>query len=99
MSDRVLEVLTECSSLPLPASGIEERLPLSREIAIASWNTEEESIIPFHDLWGNEGNRIGLPRCIHLLKHLFGQSLFDSANTLMRFIPQDVWKPVLHRWW
>ena len=87
MRDGFLNVLTECSSLPLLASGIEECLPLSREIAVASWDTKEESIISFHDLWGNEGNCIGLPRGMHQLEHLSGQSFFDSTKVSIRFIP------------
>ena len=76
----VLRVTYIGSLLPLLASVIEESLPLSGEIAEAGWDTEEERIIAFHNIRGDERNCIGLARGVHHLKHLSRQGLLDPMR-------------------
>ena len=66
--------------MPLLPGMIEESLPLSREVPVAGWDTEEEGIVAFQDFWGDERNCIGLTGGVHQLKHLFRQSLLDPRR-------------------
>lgn len=54
------------SRLPLVASAIPECLPLGGEVAVPSWDTEQESVIALEDLGCDEGNVGRLTWSIHL---------------------------------
>ena len=69
----------KCPRLPKAASGIDERLPLTREVTVTGGNTKEESIILLQLVVRN-GGVVALGRCVHLCKDLLRECLGDPAR-------------------
>ena len=72
------------TSIPHLAGGIPEGFPLGREVTVASWNTQKESIVLLELLSGNEGDVLALPRGVHFGEDLLWESLLDSSSKLRR---------------
>lgn len=72
------------TSIPHLAGGIPEGFPLGREVAVASWNTHQESIVLLELFSGDEGDILALPRGVHFGEDLFGEGLLNSSSELRR---------------
>lgn len=48
------------TSLPLTTGGVPEGLPLSREVSVTGWDTEEESIVLLKSLGVGQGWNVGV---------------------------------------
>lgn len=83
-------VLAPVSTLsPLASSGVPERLPLSGEVAVTGWNTEEEGVI-FFELGGVDDRDVGgLGGCVHLREDFFGESLCDSGRVVRLWVGEQ----------
>jgi hypothetical protein len=80
MPNRSGNLLTsESTSRPEAACGIDECLPLSREVAVTCGDTEEESIVILQLIGGNDCV-VGLGGCVHLSEDLIGEGLRDSEE-------------------
>ena len=72
------------TSIPHLACGIPEGFPLGREVAVASWNTYEESIVLLELFSGDERDILALPRGVHFGEDLLGEGLLDSGSKVRR---------------
>jgi len=55
---------------PLLTSGVPEGLPLSWEVTVSGWDTEQEGIVLLEDLGVDDWDGLGLWRSVHLSKDL-----------------------------
>ena len=67
------------ASLPLLAGLVPEGFPLGGEVAVAGGDAEEEGVVFFELVRGDEGDGAGLARRVHLREDFFGKGLFDSV--------------------
>ena len=65
--------------LPLLARVVPKGLPLVGQVAEAGRDPEEEGVILFELLRGDEGDRCRLGGCVHFGQDLLGEGLFDSV--------------------
>ena len=66
--------------LPLLARLVPEGFPLSREVAVPRRDAEEEGVVLFELVGGDEGDGAGLAGGVHLGEDLLGEGLFDSRS-------------------
>ena len=66
--------------LPLLPRLVPKGFPLGREITVPRRNTEEEGVILFELVGGDEGDGAGLAGSVHLGEDLLGEGLFDSTS-------------------
>ena len=74
------ELAPVASGLPLPAGGIPERLPLRREIAVASRDAQQEGVVAFKDFRGDEWDFGRLGGGVHQGEHFLRKVLFHSGG-------------------
>lgn len=80
----------EAALLPLTTRAVEEGLPLSGEIAVASGNTEEDTVVLLN-LLGSDNWDVGVLRwSIHFVENLLGQGLLNSVR-IMSGLVADFW--------
>lgn len=65
---------------PLLAGGVPEGLPLSGEVSVTSWDTEEEGIVLLEGVGVDDGDLGGLWRSVHLGKDILWESLGDPVR-------------------
>ena len=70
----------EAARLPLLAGLVPEGFPLGGEVTVAGGDPEEEGVVFFELVRGDEGDGAGLARCVHLREDFFGEGLFDSVS-------------------
>lgn len=80
----------EAALLPLTTGAVEEGLPLSGEIAVASGNAEEDTVILLNLLGSDDRDVRVLWWSIHLVENLLGQGLLNSAS-MMSGLLTDLW--------
>ena len=68
------------AGLPLLPRMVPEGFPLVREITEPRRNAEEEGVIFFELVGGDEGDGAGLAWSVHLGEDLLGEGLFDSTS-------------------
>ena len=80
--DEYTSVLPPIATLLPDASRlVPERLPLSREVAVAGWDAEKEGIVLLKLVWVAEnGDALVFRRSVHFLQYVFGESLFDLVE-------------------
>lgn len=72
----------EATLLPLAAGAIEECLPLGREIAVASGDPEENTVVLCKLLGSNAGNGRILGWGVHLLEDFLGKGFLNPVKLL-----------------
>ena len=70
----------EAAGLPLLAGLIPEGFPLGGEGAVTGRDPEEESVVFFELVGGDEGDGAGLAGCVHLGEDFLREGLFDSVG-------------------
>ena len=65
--------------LPLLARVVPKGLPLGGQVAVARRDPEQEGVVLFELVRGDEGDRGRLAGCVHLGQDLLGEGLFDSV--------------------
>ena len=66
--------------LPLLPRLVPKGLPLVREVSESRRDAEEEGVILFELVGGDEGDGAGLAGSVHLGEDLLGEGLFDSTS-------------------
>jgi len=70
---------------------IPEGLPLGGEVAITRGNAEEEGVVFFELVRGDEGDGLVLPGSVHFAEDFLGESLFDSVWVIVNVYSSKRW--------
>ena len=70
----------EPATLPLLAGLVPEGFPLGGEVAVSGWDTEEEGVVFFELVRGDDRDGAGLAGGVHLGEDFLGKGLLDSAD-------------------
>ena len=72
----------EAALLPLASGTVEEGLPLGGEVAVASGDPEEDTVVLLKLVGRDDGDFRVLWWGIHLVENLLGQGLLDSGRMM-----------------
>ena len=79
--DEDADVFTPVAArLPLLAGRVPEGLPLGGEVAVTGGDAEEEGVVFFELVWGDEGDGVGLAGGVHFAEDFLGQGFLDPVG-------------------